>query len=260
MFTTSESEAKSSRRRSVGFFAGAFTFTGLFIASGYVSNSGGIKVFTIFDVRVFSLAVAAFVLIRLLVSIPLKKPILEQLIRINRDLSLDRISAKTAQDQIDIALYGLRSSDILQKYVDKYLKVMEQLNKEMKQVSQKVEIRNSMLKKKSKETSSKDRILEEFVKNDIALHLVRIEKLLNSDLYKSLLPLVFQTFSLATASKYSSAYEKNKQELLTVLIDVQSGVKTSFDEVRSIRDEQGISGESTEPIILVLIDQLISRV
>ena len=76
---------------------------------------------TIYDVRLALVIAAIFYLSCRLVFIPRGALTLDLLTTIRRELLFERIEIKTAIQQVDIALAGLRASDLLESYVTKLL-------------------------------------------------------------------------------------------------------------------------------------------
>lgn len=217
------------------------------------------KSISIYDIRVSSLVVAMYILIRLLARTPEKTPILEQLIRINRDISLDRIEPETAKKQIDLAMNGLQSADILQKHIDGYLSIMQQFEKEALQVRQKIDVRRN-LHNAEKELSEENKIISESLEKDISTHMIRLEKLLNEDLYKSLVSLGFQSAFLLNSARISSSYSKNRLDLISMITDIQKGVESRYIEIEKLRELDGTAIVKKDSRTLRFIDQLLKKV
>lgn len=94
---------------------------------------------TVFEVELAAIMSAALLLLALLVKRRKSSRMLPALYEIRRDLALDRIDYEAAANQADIALSGLRVTDVLQDLVAEILEKLGQLDELSVTASQEVE-------------------------------------------------------------------------------------------------------------------------
>lgn len=86
---------------------------------------------SVYDVRLALVIAAIFYLSCRLVSVPRGALTLDVLTTIRRELLLERIELGTAIQQVDIALTGMRASDLLESYVSKLLSLYRDASAEL---------------------------------------------------------------------------------------------------------------------------------
>ena len=83
------------------------------------------------DFRMAGLIVAVSYLIPVMASQLTASPLLSSLIEIRRDLAMGRIDCENAAQQLDIAVLGMKTEDLLQEDVRKILQNLENVNRQL---------------------------------------------------------------------------------------------------------------------------------
>ena len=91
------------------------------------------------DIRLALPIVAIFYLLIILIRIPKGKLILDSLVMIRRELALGEINLDTARIHADVALTGLRTSDILEEYLTTLLSLYREVTTDLKEASRYLE-------------------------------------------------------------------------------------------------------------------------
>jgi len=78
------------------------------------------------DYRMGLIILGLLILIRFLISVPVESPLVENLVRIRRNLGLGKINVESARNEAEIALLGLSVSAALQKPLTQLLDMIEE--------------------------------------------------------------------------------------------------------------------------------------
>ncbi|HEX2996205.1 MAG TPA: hypothetical protein VHP14_15370 [Anaerolineales bacterium] len=111
---------------STGCIFGPLLFLTVYLAWRIINNFiTHTQIFGIEELKVALILVAIVFLLGILIRIRTKSPILSSLAEIRRNYFLGAISTKEARERVEIALLGLKVSDILQKQLSEFLSTMQ---------------------------------------------------------------------------------------------------------------------------------------
>lgn len=100
---------------------------------------------TIMDIRIVCLLSVAFYLFYLLVRVENNFPLRTFLINLRRELQFDRVDLDFAKEQAEIAIIGLRLSNVFQDYISNLLGLLEKFNNDVEEVGKLIDdIRRNM--------------------------------------------------------------------------------------------------------------------
>ncbi len=97
----------------------------------YPWDNNHILSFSISDYKLSSLILAFSILLIILVRSRIRTPLLDSLIRLRRDIALSKLDIDDAVKQVDIALIGLRVTDVFQKELKLFLDLTEKISFEL---------------------------------------------------------------------------------------------------------------------------------
>jgi hypothetical protein len=119
------------------------------------------------NIRVAGLIIAIYYLIYLITSTSIKSPLMDSLTNIRRELALGHLDCQNATEQIDIAIAGLKISNILQDYVNKILELWDEYNSKMKKVLVLINAIESTVKEDRDHLSDEQKATVESLKSSI---------------------------------------------------------------------------------------------
>ncbi len=134
-----------------------------------VSN---IKVFNQPDIRTGALLFIILILIGIFIKGAGGSPIRQSLIEIRRKFGLSQIEFESAKKQVEIAIAGLKISDVLQEKVNELLLYMRSFDEKIETMKKEMQL---VTDKKEKMTADEFKVF----KNSYTLHMNELEKILN---------------------------------------------------------------------------------
>lgn len=123
---------------------------------------------TIEDLRLASVIVGIYILLKLLTNTQTKNPILASLVEARRNYVMGRIDFSTTKKHVDIALSGLEISDVLQQEVSKLIAHIQNAETDLDITKTKIEL---LVKLESENTEQENNILIDSVNDSILNHL-----------------------------------------------------------------------------------------
>jgi hypothetical protein len=238
---------KAGIKRLVFFILAVLVF---WSAKKYLLAVSTLNTIGVIDFRVTALIVATIFLIEKLLKGVKESPLLESLIDIRRDLVWGNMNLVTAISRADIAMAGLKVSDVFQEDLRKVLDLFEQNDQEVKSIIGKYESIETTLPKNdsdfTKEQSDKvlklfDSLDEHFEKSSkIKSKLMRRLVWFNAraDMVRRYSPEAADEINAVT-SKIESASkttDKTSEDLVTVSTQVRGRLKAVWDASKHERE------------------------
>jgi len=201
--------------------------------------------FNIADFRFSALFVGGFYLVVLLCWIPQDSRILSSLIEIRRKLVFHNLNITEAVRQTEIALTGLKVSNLLQNYIVNYLKLCDEFNSKNDLILKKLEIIDVIANKKGRsEISAADIEISQSVMDSIQKITGEIEYLIKEDIPRALRPIQIRAVMISRISKQADDEIIN---LLKQLEDAVESMKERTQKVRSRINSTSISYKPSTP-------------
>lgn len=208
-------------------FSNLFYFTAIiYLISQYLLLVINLKI-SISDIRVTSLILGIFCLFYLVAKLSGHSPLLNSLIEIRRNLALGRLTANNAIEQTDIALAGLRVSDVLQDQISKILSIMDQNNVEIQEAVTKTTALENMISDKTDLTPDQINIAIA-VMESIIPHMENVHKTYNEKLLPAIKPITWRVILIDKITKVPS---KETIDVLEIILSAASSTNKNLNEL-----------------------------
>lgn len=196
--------------------------------------------FHISDFRISALCLGMFYLTLLLIKKPQHTLMLSSLIEIRRKLIFHNLDIGEAVRQTEIALTGLRASNLLHNFIVNFIKLCDEFNSKIDLLIKKADIWEGLKKKeKSCEMSDSDKEIKESLKDSIKKILGELEDLLSKEIPLALRPIKRRATFL---SRLSEQPDDEIAPLIRIMEDASSSMKQRIskaqNKIRSITNKE----------------------
>jgi hypothetical protein len=187
----------------------------------YVDHSND---FHISDFRFSALFIGGFYLVLLLSKIPQDSRMLSSLIEIRRKLIFHNLSITEAVRQTEIALTGLKVSNLLHNYIANFLKLCNEFNSKIDLLLKKLAIWDAITEKKeNSKISDTDKEISESIKDSMKKIVGELLSLVDEDI-----PLAFRKIKIR--SILISRIPKQADDEIASLLDLIDGAAATMNE------------------------------
>lgn len=183
---------------------------------------------TITSIRIAVLNATIYYIIFLISKISNPSPLLESLINIRRELTLGHLEYQTAAEQIDIAITGLRVSDVLQGYVENILVLFDEFNSKEQKIVIHISAIEKILQGTQNNLADEQIAILDSLTSSIMSIASEAEDILDKRIPYALKPLIWR---MKLIKNYSS---NSANEIEDVLSKIDAAIKNAKAQTYSI--------------------------
>ena len=187
------------------------------------------------DIRVALLIVAIFYLLLIKIRVPKGNLILDSLVMTRRELALDEIDLDTARIHTDIALTGLRTSDVLEEYLTTLLSLYREAATDLKEASRylkDVEILDS----EKQDDQAKQATFAHPLLETVDKLITKARDIINTRIPKASNRLLMRVFWISTQVEISDTIDELGRKLGDARKDLEEQTNSVRERLKTLMD------------------------